>query len=85
MEKAASSDAAFSVLTGKEKKVRAARKKLRESESLHDAFAEDFAAEIERDSWERGQQAGRWLSQHLYSEREKREMEQRRRGTRAGD
>ena len=62
-----------------------ARKKLRESESLHDAFAEDFAAEIERDSWEKGQQAGRWLSQHLYSEREKREMEQKRRGTRAGE
>ena len=61
-----------------------ARKKLRESESLHDGFAEDFAAEIERDSWEKGQRAGRWLSQHLYSEREKREMEQRRRGTRAG-
>ena len=62
-----------------------ARKKLRESESLHDGFAEDFAAEIERDSWEKGQQAGRWLSQHLYSEREKREMEQKRRGTRAGE
>ncbi len=65
--------------------MRAARKKLRESESLHDGFAEDFAAEIERDTWEKGQQAGRWLSQHLYSEREKREMEQRRRGTRAGE
>ena len=61
-----------------------ARKKLRESESLHDGFAEDFAAEIERDSWEKGQRAGRWLSQHLYSEREKREMEQKRRGTRPG-
>ena len=65
--------------------MRAARKKLRESESLHDGFAEDFAAEIERDSWEKGQQAGRWLSQHLYSEREKREMEQKRRGARAGE
>ena len=65
--------------------MRAARKKLRESESLHSGFTEDFAAEIERDTWEKGQQAGRWLSQHLYSEREKREMEQRRRGARAGE
>ena len=62
-----------------------ARRKLRESESLHNGFAEDFAAEIERDTWEKGQQAGRWLSQHLYSEREKREMEQRRRRARAGE
>ena len=62
-----------------------ARKKLRESESLHSGFTEDFAAETERDTWEKGQQAGRWLSQHLYSEREKREMEQRRRGARAGE
>ena len=38
-----------------------ARRKLRESESLHNGFAEDFAAEIERDTWEKGQQAGRWL------------------------
>ena len=67
-----------------ERKGSMARKKLRESESLHDGFAEDFAAEIERDSWEKGQRAGRWLSQHLYSEREKREMEQKRRGTRPG-
>ena len=29
----------------------------------------------ERDTWEKGQQAGRWLSQHMYSEKEKREME----------
>ena len=42
--------------------MRAARKKQRESESLHNGFAEDFAAEIERDTWEKGQQAGRWLS-----------------------
>ena len=62
-----------------------ARRKLRESESLHNGFAEDFAAEIERDTWEKGQQAGRWLSQHLYSEREKREMEQKRRRARAGE
>ena len=68
-----------------ERKGSMARRKLRESESLHNGFAEDFAAEIERDTWEKGQQAGRWLSQHLYSEREKREMEQRRRGARAGE
>ena len=33
----------------------------------------------ERDTWEKGQQAGRWLSQHMYSEKEKREMEKKRR------
>ena len=32
-----------------------------------------------RDTWEKGQQAGRWLSQHMYSEKEKREMEKKRR------
>ena len=50
-------------------------KKKWQAESPPARFAHNFANEIERDTWEKGQQAGRWLSQHMYSEKEKREME----------
>ena len=54
-------------------------KKKWQAESPPARFAHNFANEIERDTWEKGQQAGRWLSQHMYSEKEKREMEKKRR------
>ena len=54
-------------------------KKKWQAESSPARFAHSFANEIERDTWEKGQQAGRWLSQHMYSEKEKREMEKKRR------
>ena len=54
-------------------------KKKWQAESPPARFAHNFANEVERDTWEKGQQAGRWLSQHMYSEKEKREMEKKRR------